>query len=116
MALGWCACSQPARSPENLLPDNLAGWTRQSLSPAAPSPATVVRAFEANYAGNGKITVRLYETKSSGSAFEMTQHWREAPNAVSFDKGVYFAVVQWTEADRRALGEFVRALQRNLGR
>lgn len=114
-ALAWCGCGRPPRSPESLLPGNLAGWTRQALSPVPPSQAVVVRAFVAAYQGGGKISVELYEAKSSASAFEMTQHWREAANSVAFDKGVYFAVVRWEQADRRALGAFLRALQQNLG-
>jgi hypothetical protein len=56
----------------------------------------------------------LYEAKVSGTAFEMTQHWRSAPNTVVFDKGRCFVVVKWERADRQALTAFVRALQKNL--
>jgi hypothetical protein len=58
--------------------------------------------------------VDLYEAKVSGTAFEMTQHWREAPNTVFFDKGRYFVVVKWEQADREALTAFVRGLEKEL--
>jgi len=78
-----------------------------------PNPA-VLRAFEAAYDGAGRVTVDLYETKVSGTAFEMTQHWRASPDTVFFDKGRYFVLVKWEQADRGALTAFVRGLQREL--
>jgi hypothetical protein len=75
---------------------------------------TIVRAFEAEYEGAGKLTVDLYEAKVSGTAFEMTQHWRSAPNTVVFDKGRCFVVVKWEQADRQALTAFVRGLEKEL--
>ncbi|HTT65974.1 MAG TPA: hypothetical protein VMG35_29190 [Bryobacteraceae bacterium] len=80
-----------------------------------PPQPNVARLLEAGYGGAGKVTVDLYETKASGTAFEMTQHWRAAPNTVFFDKGRYFVVVKWEQADRNALTAFVRALQKELG-
>ena len=73
-----------------------------------------VRAFEAIYQGQGTLTVDLYEMKVAGLAFEMTQHWRPAPAAVFFDKGRYFLVVNWQDANREALTAFVRAMQKQL--
>ena len=114
-ALVWSACSQPPRSAEALLPASVGGvWQRKSLRDIAPPKPSVVRAFEAGYEGAGKLTVDLYEAKVSGTAFEMTQHWRAAPNTVVFDEGRCFVVVQWVQADRKALRAFVRALQKGL--
>jgi len=79
-----------------------------------PPKPTILRAFEATYEGAGNLTVDLYETKVSGTAFEMTQHWRAAPDTVFFDKGRHFVVVQWEQADRQALTAFVRGLQKEL--
>lgn len=78
-----------------------------------PKPA-ILRGFEAVYAGPGALTVNLYEAKVSGTAFEMTQHWRATPDTVFFDKARYFVVVKWQQADREALKTFVRALQKQL--
>jgi len=115
LALVWSACSQSPRSAETLLPASIGGvWQRKSLRDIPPPKPTILRAFEAGYEGAGKLTVDLYEAKVSGTAFEMTQHWRESPNTVFFDKGRYFVVVKWEQADRQALTAFVRALQKEL--
>ena len=114
-ALVWSACGQPARSARSLLPGSVGGtWQRKSLRDLPPPKAGVVRAFEAGYEGSGKLTVDLYETKASGTAFEMTQHWRASADTVFFDKGRYFVVVKWERADRQALTAFVRGLQKEL--
>ena|SRR5579862_1368553 len=113
-ALASSACSHPPASGESLLPRQVGAWTRTSLHDVAPPQANVLRGFEAVYSGAGELTVDLYDTKASGVAFEMTQHWRPSADTVFFDKGTYFAVVKWEQADRAALREFVRALQKEL--
>jgi hypothetical protein len=114
-ALALSACAGPPRGAESLLPPRVAGvWTRTSLSPIPQPKATVLRAFEATYEGAGKLTVDLYETRVSGTAFEMTQHWRPSPNTVFFDKGTYFVLVKWQQAGRQPLTAFVRAMQKSL--
>ena len=114
-AVVWSACSQPPRSAESLLPPSVGGiWQRKSLRDTPPPKPGVLRAFEADYGGAGKLTVDLYETKVSGTAFEMTQHWRASADTVFFDKGRYFALVKREQADRKALTTFVRALQKEL--
>jgi hypothetical protein len=113
-ALAWSACSQAPRGAESLLPANVGGvWQRKSLRDIPPKPG-VVRAFEAEYEGAGRLSVDLYVAKVSGTAFEMTQHWRASANTVFFDKGRYFVVVKWPQADRQALTAFVRGLQKEL--
>jgi len=115
LALAGSACGPPPRGAETLLPSRVAGvWQRQSLHAIPPPKATIQRAFEASYEGDGKLAVDLYEAKVSGTAFEMTQHWRAAPDTVVFDKGRYFVVVKWEQADRASLQGFVRALQKGL--
>ena len=114
MLLLLAACTQPPRASASLLPPVVAAWQRKSLRGLPPPKVTIARSFEAFYEGAGKLTVDLYEAKVSGAAFEMTQHWRATPDTVFFDKGVYFVVVKWEQADREALKAFVRALERNL--
>jgi hypothetical protein len=114
LALASTACRDPSRGAASLLPPRLAGWQRKSLRGIPPPKPAVLRAFEGKYEGAGKLTVDLYEAKVSGTAFEMTQHWREAPNTVFFDKGRYFVVVKWEQADREALTAFVRGLEKEL--
>lgn len=115
LALALSACSLPARSAASLLPASVGGiWQRASLRDIPPPRPGIVRAFEAGYAGAGNVTVDLYETKVSGTAFEMTQHWKAAPDTVFFDKGRYFVLVKWAHADRKALTDLVRGLQKEL--
>jgi hypothetical protein len=116
LALVATACSQSPRGAESLLPPSVGGvWQRTSLRGITPQRPGIVRAFEAAYEGAGQLTVDLCETKVSGTAFEMTQHWRSSPDTVFFDKGRYFVLVKWERADRNALTAFVRALQKHLG-
>ncbi len=113
LALALSACSLPARSAASLLPASVGGiWQRTSLRDIPPPRPGIVRAFEAGYAGAGNVTVDLYDTKN---AFEMVQHWREAPNTVFFYKDRYFVLVKWEQADRKALTALVRGLQKELG-
>jgi len=114
-AIAWCGCGPPPRSADSLLPASVGVWQRTSIRGLPPPKPAILRVFEAGYQGGGRLTVDLYEAKISGTAFEMAQHWREAPNTVFFDKGRYFAVVRWEQADRQALTAFVRALQKDLG-
>jgi len=111
------ACGPPRPDAASLLPPTVAVvWQRKSLHEIPPPQASVTRAVEAAYEGAGQITARIYATKSPGSAFEMTQHWKEQKNTVFFDKGRYFVVVEWQQADRNALTAFVRALEKELDR
>jgi len=115
LALVCSACSQPPHAAEVLLPATLGGvWQRKTLRGIPPPKPAIVRAFEAGYEGPGKLTVDLYEAKVSGTAFEMTQHWRASPNTVFFDHGRCFVVVKWQQADRKALTALVSALEKNL--
>jgi len=114
VALVLSACSQPSRGAASLLPASVGIWQRKSLRDMPTPKPSVMRALEAIYEGAGKLTVDLYETKVSGTAFEMTQHWRAAPDTVFFDKGRYFVLLKWEQADRQALTAFVRALQKEL--
>src|ERR1039458_4327179 len=107
--------SDARRVCKNVLPASVGGvWQRKSLRDIPPPRPSIVRAFEADYEGAGKLTVTLYETKVSGTAFEMTQHWRASPDTVFFDKSRYFVLVKWEQADRKALTTFVRGLQKKL--
>jgi hypothetical protein len=98
-----------------MLPASVGGvWQRKALHDLPPPKPAILRAFEADYEGAGKVTIDLYEAQVSGTAFEMTQHWRVVPNTVFFDKGRYFVVVKWEQADRKALTAFVRGMQKEL--
>jgi hypothetical protein len=115
-------CGAPSNRPLPL-PETIAGgWTRTDLRempPASgvepPARATVRRLAQADYTGPAKATVTLYELSSSGAALDAVQRFPPAADTVFFYKDAYFAVVKWQGApDRRAFGEFVRALEKSL--
>jgi hypothetical protein len=115
LALSLAACAKPPRAAESLLPATPGGvWHRTALHAVAGTQPGVERAFEAVYEGPGKLTVTLYEARVSGTAFEMAQRWKHSPDTVFFDKGRYFVLIAWQQADRQALAAFVRAMQNEL--
>jgi len=105
------------------LPETVAGgWRRQDLRdvPAGdggevPAPTSVRRLTRARYGGPGDVEVSLYELASSAAALDAVQRFRPAPDTVFFYRDRYFIVVRWQGApDRRALGAFVRALEKSV--
>jgi hypothetical protein len=73
----------------------------------------VRRLSEAAYAGPVNTTVSLFELSSSGAALDARQRFPPAPDTVFFNQDDFFVVVKWQGApDRKALGEFVRALEK----
>ena len=123
LPLLFAACRAPERAAP-ALPDAVAGAWRKTatrgLAPAAaPEPLarnTVRRAVQASYEGPGKADVTLYELSSSAAALDAVQRWRPMPDTVFFYKDNLFVVVKWQGADRKAVGEFVRALEKQLAR
>jgi hypothetical protein len=81
-----------------------------------PPPGTpgVRRLINALYDGPGTVMVDIYEMDSPAGGLEMVQKWRPVANTVVFYKGKYFAAVKWEQADREALQEFVRGLEKQL--
>jgi hypothetical protein len=45
---------------------------------------------------------------------DLAQRWRPSADTVFFQQGRYFVVVKWQQADRKALQEFVRELEKRL--
>ena len=45
---------------------------------------------------------------------DLAQRWRPSADTVFFYRGRYFVVVKWQQADRKALQEFVRELEKRL--
>jgi hypothetical protein len=115
-ALAFTACGRRARPTEQLLPATVAGvWQRKSLVDLPPSPAGATRAVEGVYQGPGKIAADLYEMRSSAGALDLAQRWKPAADTVFFYKENYFVVVKWERVERKALTEFLRAMEKNLG-
>ena len=97
----------------------IGAWHRTSVSelPASAAsgilPATSVeRIRAASYEGPGKLDVRVYQLASSAAALDVVQRWRPAADTVFFYSDRFFVLIQWQTADRKALQEFVGALEK----
>jgi hypothetical protein len=120
LALGACGRNTPL--PADLLPETVAGvWRRtvvRGLSVSEtpdPVPRTSVERLQvASYEGPGKLEARVYELSSSEVGSDLAQRWRPSADTVFFNRGRYFVVVKWQQADRQALKEFVRELEKRL--
>ena len=118
MALTGCGKRAPAI---DMFPETVAGWKRTWLRDVpvseAPDPAprtSVTRLQAAGYEGFGKLEARAYELSSSQVGVDIAQRWRPSADTVFFWAGRYFVVVKWQEADRRALQQFTRDLEKRV--
>jgi hypothetical protein len=117
------ACREKAPPPE-LLPETVANaWRRTSLREApvseAPDPvprSSVNRLQTAEYEGPGKLDVRVYELTSSAVGLDMVQRWRPSSDTLFINPGRYLVVVKWQQADRQALSEFMREMDKRLAK
>jgi len=122
LALLLGACRANAPLPPDLFPEMVANvWRRTALEDLpvseAPDPVprtSVERLRTAAYEGPGKLEARVYELSSPGVGLDLVQRWRPSADTVFFYQGRYFVVVKWQQADRRALHEFVRELEKRL--
>jgi hypothetical protein len=64
------------------------------------------------YRGPGTVHVEVEDMKVQAVAFDRAQKTRPQPDTVFFDRGRYFITVRWEQADREALKQLVRALQK----
>ena len=97
----------------------IGAWHRTSVSELPTSTATgalpatsVERIRAASYEGPGKLDVRVYQLTSSAAALDVVQRWRPAADTVFFYSDRFFVLIQWQTADRKALHEFVGALEK----
>jgi hypothetical protein len=107
----------PAVFPETLS----GGWRRTSLREASPSeapdpvPAQSIKQLQlADYEGAGKIRARMYALGSSAAALDVVQRWRPSADTVFFHDREYVVAVSWQDADRAAVREFVRDVEKRL--
>jgi hypothetical protein len=122
LALALGACRKNAPLPADLFPETVANvWRRAAARnlpvSEAPDPVprtSVERLQVAAYEGPGRIEVRVYELRSPGVGLDLVQRWRPSADTVFFYRGRYFVVVKWQQADRKALQEFVRELEKRL--
>ena len=117
--LGACRENAPPLDP---FPPTVANvWRRTALrdTPVSespdPVPRTAVRRLRtAVYEGPGKLEARAYELNSVGVGVTLAQRWQPSADTIFFSRGTYFIVVKWQSADRKALQEFLRELQKRL--
>ncbi len=122
IAAALAGCGAP-RDAAALLPETVGeSWRRTALrdvppadAPEPPARATVRRVVRADYAGPGQVEATLYELTSSTAALDAVQRIPPEPGRVFFYKDEYFVLVAWRDAEREAVGEFVRALERHVG-
>lgn len=119
LPLAFTACRRAGERAAPALPESVGAWRKTASRDVAPAEApeplaknTVRRAMAATYEGPGTAEVTLYELNSPASALDAVQRWRARPNTVFFYKENLFVVVKWQGADRKAAGEFVRALEK----
>jgi hypothetical protein len=121
LALALSACRKKS-TPLDVLPETVATvWRRvpESQATEAPDPVprtSVVRLQTAQYDGPGKLEVRVYELDSSAIALDIVQRWRPSADTVFFNQGAFLVVVKWQQADRQALHDFMRELEKRLAR
>jgi hypothetical protein len=104
MMLLLVACSN-AKKPFVLPETAPGGWRLTETKHEGAKTAGV-------YEGAGTVRVEVEDMGAQAVAFEKAQRTRSQPDMVFFDKGSYFVIVRWEHADREALRQLVRALQK----
>jgi hypothetical protein len=115
-------CGRHSAPPADLFPPTMAGvWQRTAVRETpvseAPDPVprnSVARLLTASYSGPGKLDARAYELDTPAVGLVLAQRWRPSADTVYFNRGRYFVVVKWQEADRAALRSFLRALEERI--
>jgi hypothetical protein len=112
------ACSTPSKPLDQVLPQNLDGWTRAQVSALDPAAAPdVIRqlglksSVSATYNGPASVPVRVYEMNVATSAFELIQKWRQQDGLAVY-KNAYFIVAD-PSAEPNAAG-LLEALRKQL--
>jgi len=71
------------------------------------------RALFADYRGNGRIRVRVFDMGNDASALEALQKWPPS-DGMAFYKGKYFVLGEANDVDRATLSGFLQALHNDL--
>ena len=111
-ALAVASCRRAPAPIPDVFTGTIGAWHRTSASEPPPGGAPIERILAASYQGPGKLEARVYQLASPALALDMAQRSQPAPDTVFFYKGRFFVWIQWQAADRRALKEFVVALEK----
>src|SRR5262249_49044733 len=120
IALGAC---RRAPQPFDPFPETVAGvWRRTSIAdpPVSESPdpvpqRNVTRVRTAIYEGPGKLEAHAYALTSAAVGLARVHRGRPTADTVFFNPGDSFVVIKWQQADRKALQDFVREIEKRLG-
>jgi hypothetical protein len=118
-ALALAACRPTATPMPDLFTEVAGAWHRTSLRELPPSlapdsvpAAAIERIRAATYEGPGKLEARMYQLTSAAVALDVVQRWRPSPDTVFFYHDRFLVLIQWHTADRKALQEFIGALEK----
>jgi hypothetical protein len=121
LAAGAASCRRSGKKLDVFPTAAAGGWTRVALRdlPVAASPdpvprRAVRRAQEAAYQGPGRLNARAYLLTSPAIALDLIQRWRPSADTVFFSRGSVFVVVNWRQAERKALQAFIRDVESRL--
>ena len=103
----------------DLFPAAIGPWHRVALADLQPAQApdpvpaqSIERIRAASYEGPGKVEARVYQLTNSAVALDVMQRWNQTGGTVVFANDRFFVVVKWNAAERKALQEFVRDLEK----
>jgi hypothetical protein len=88
-------------------------WHRTAVRDL-PAGAGIEQLRTASYQGPGTLEASIYRLTSPAMALDMAQRWKPTPDTVFFYSDRFFVLVRWQTADRKALHEFVAALEKRL--
>jgi hypothetical protein len=122
-ALLLTVCSHSTVVPDELPQTVAAVWHRTAFDrpPVSnapdPVPRSALEQFQsATYEGPGKLDARVYVLASPAVALDLSQRWRPSADTVFFNLGRFFVVIEWQDADRKALQAFSADLQMRLAK
>lgn len=108
-------CSTASKPLDEVLPTNVNGWARSSVSPmeAASAPELIrqlglKRAASATYSGPASITVRVFEMNVPTSAFELIQKWRQQDGLAVYTGPYFLAAMPGSPPETAKLLEALR--------
>jgi hypothetical protein len=120
-ALVLAACGRKPATMPDLFPETVGAWHRTAASELTASAApdgidgsVVEKVRAASNEGPGKLDARAYQLTSSAVALDIVQRWHATADTVYFYQDRFLVVLKWQTADRKALQEFVAALDAKL--
>jgi len=119
--LAMAACGRKPATMPDLFPETVGAWRRTAASDIASAAAPdgidaglIEKVRAASYDGPGRLDARAYQLTSSAVALDIVQRWHATADTVYFYQDRFLVVLKWQTADRKALQEFVAALDAKL--